>query len=151
MVEVVSTTTVRRPRSEVFDYVTAIANWPIIDPMMAAMLEDPPNHPTSRGETFIGLGRVGPIQTKMLWTVVECTPPQHWTGDLVASKRSRLMERSRRRTNSTKLRTGRVSSCAARGPRKRSISTDFCDLHRSAVDLDLSAARYVIARPSWVD
>ncbi len=92
MIEVVEKAIVRQPIGDVFDSVTTIANWPIIDPMMGPMLEHPPAHPTSSGETFVGIGRVGPMQSRMLWTVTECRRPQRWVGELRPIKVNRLVD-----------------------------------------------------------
>ena len=90
MYEVAATTTIRRPIGEVFDYIATIANWPVIDPMEA--VENPPDHPTRQGETFVVLFKLGPFQMTTDWTVAESVPPQRWVGDMVARKRIGILD-----------------------------------------------------------
>lgn len=60
--------------------------------MMGSMLENPPDHPTHTGDKFIGIGKVGPMRAKMVWTVADSARPLRWVGELVAAKPSRIID-----------------------------------------------------------
>lgn len=78
MTRIRTTTSIARPREEVFDFLTTPANWTRWHPSTIAVTGDA-EHPQTLGEhcveEFVVAGRRGITE----WTVIGCDRPVRWT------------------------------------------------------------------------
>jgi len=87
-VRIVTTTVIRRPIEQVFDFLTTPGNWPLWHPS-SQQVTGAVDHSLLPGEQatedFVVAGQAG----RALWTVRERRAPQHWIIDGVAESGAR--------------------------------------------------------------
>jgi hypothetical protein len=66
-----------RPPQQVFAYVSTPALWHTWHPATVEVREAP-DRPLTTGETVLELIAVAGRRDQARWTVLSCTPPQHW-------------------------------------------------------------------------
>jgi uncharacterized protein YndB with AHSA1/START domain len=88
LVRIVTTTHIRRPPQQVFEFVTTPANWPLWHPSSVAV-RGAVDHSLQAGEQvtedYVVAGQPGTA----IWTVRESSAPHHWLLDGVAANGNR--------------------------------------------------------------
>src|SRR5947207_13500064 len=87
-VRIVTTTHIRRPPQQVFEFVTTPANWPLWHPS-SVKVSGAVDHPLQPGEPVTEEYVVAGHPGTAVWTVRECSAPHHWLLDGVATNGNR--------------------------------------------------------------